>query len=90
VTKPKDKQSLLADVEKLLGKEARDIADQVFDGIAELSVAFKEAKRVDRWWATFNASLGGLLGNSAQVGQDHVRNARYVADDVHGPLKDAK
>jgi len=95
MTKPKDKQSLLADVEKLLGKEARDIADQLFDGIAELGAAYKEAKRRDRWRQTYNAVLGriGFFDNDLlikdKLDEFHLM-ASLQADRAHGPLDKEK
>lgn len=62
---------------------------------AAMKLADDEWRRVDRWWATYNAALTGLLawgGSGADyVSGDYARrSATEHADAAHGKLaKDA-
>lgn len=55
-----------------------------------------EQERQNRWWATYNAALTGLLANSssddgsAEYNDGCRRAARRMADAEHGPLSPKK
>jgi hypothetical protein len=63
------------------------------EGVA-LRTAAKEAQRVDRWWATYNAALTGIYANAEDYGNaspiDLNNVATVAANLAHGKLVEAQ
>lgn len=47
----------------------------------------RELERIDRWHATFNAVLAGVLANPNGNSIDAAMYAEMHADSIHGRLK---
>lgn len=67
--------------------------DQVDKRLADLEreVAALKSQRVrrlhrERWWATFNAVIAGLMAHPDTPGDRCAQYAREAANKAHGPL----
>ena len=61
------------------------------DWVEEANKQYDEAKRVERWHATYNAALTGLLSHAQtsrlQCTADCVEEATIAANMTHGRIK---
>jgi hypothetical protein len=84
------REKLLAALEAHYGADGREAGVHGLALLTEISETVLEAKRVARWWSTYNSALAGIL-SGCERGSEMDKKAhlwaRSKANHAHGTLK---